>query len=410
MNYKMIIPRHKLIRSLVLYVSLSCSLLSNNNHPIILVHGFLGWGKEEVGDLNYWGGENDIEGFLIEKGYTVYSVSLGPVSSTYDCAIETFYQIKGGQVDYGHDHSKKYNIVRRPKGKIYKGLYPQWNDENPVHLIGYSFGGLTNRMLLYLLNSTFNNEDTDELDKSELLGKSMKNWIKSITTMSTPHNGSTLSDIVIGAVPFTDNLLPIANLISTNYYDFDLDHWNLSKNEDESIRQYIARLTSHSAWNTKNSIAWDSSIKGARELNDILTIDPDVYYFSSSTVASILDTATGRHKPAEYISTMSYPWSWLIGRSLVDMGNGQKTNEDWFKNDGTVNTISMKRPFTGKNGPEPMRLLSSSNQIEPGVWLHIGEFPFDHKAFVGHFLDDPNKINDIMRIFEEHANRLYSLP
>jgi hypothetical protein len=70
----------------------------------------------------------------------------------------------------------------------------------------------------------------------------------------------------------------------------------------------------------------------------------------------------------------------------------------------------MKRPFTGKNGPEPMRLLSSSSHIEPGVWIHIGEFPFDHKAFVGHFLDDPNKINDIMRIFEEHASRLYSLP
>ncbi len=278
-----------MIRSLTFYVLLSCVLFSKNAHPIILVHGFLGWGKEEVGDLNYWGGENDIEQFLLNKGYTVYSVSLGPVSSTYDCAIETFYQIKGGQVDYGHDHSKKYNIVQRPKGKVYKGLYPQWDDENPVHLIGYSFGGLTNRMLLYLLNSTLTNEDTDELDDSELLGTSMKNWIRSITTMSTPHNGSTLSDIVIGAVPFTDNLLPIANLISTDYYDFDLDHWNLSKSEDESIRQYITRLIKHPAWNTKNSIAWDSSIKGARELNDILTINPDVYYFSSSTVASILD-------------------------------------------------------------------------------------------------------------------------
>ncbi len=398
-----------MVRSFSLYVFLSCFLFSNNNYPIILVHGFLGWGKEEVGELNYWGGENDIEAYLKEKGYTVYSVSLGPVSSTYDCAIETFYQIKGGQVDYGYEHSKKYNIIRRPEGKVYEGFYPQWDEENPVHLIGYSFGGLTNRMLLHLLNSTFNDGDKGELDDSELLGKSLKNWIKSITTMSTPHNGSTLSDIVIRSLPFTDNLLPIANFISSDYYNFDLDHWNLSKSENESFRQYLIRLTSHPAWGTRNSIAWDSSIRGAMELNDVLVIDPEVYYFSSSTVASILDTTTGKHKPAEYISMMSYPWSWLIGRTKVEIGNGQKTNEDWFENDGTVNTISMSRPFTGEFGPEPMKNLSITD-IEPGVWQHIGTFNFDHKAFVGHFLSDSKKIKEMLDIFEEHARILYLIP
>ena len=292
---------------------------------------------------------------------------------------------------------------------MYKGLYPKWDENNPVHLLGYSFGGLTTRMLLHLLNSTFSVGKSDNLEESFLLGKPLEKWVKSITTMSTPHNGSTLSDIVIGSLPFTDNLLPIASLISSNYYDFDLDHWNLSKKEDETIRQYISRYTSHPAWNTKNSIAWDSSIRGAKELNDFLIIDPEVYYFSSSTIASVLDTSTGNFIPAEYISIMSYPWSWLIGRTRVDMGNGKKTDEEWFRNDGTVNTISMIRPFTGKNGPEPMQLLSNS-QIKPGVWQHLGTFNYDHKAFVGHFLDDPNKINEIMNIFQIHAQRLYSLP
>ena len=244
-----------MIRLATLQVLITSILLSNNNHPIILVHGFLGWGKEEVGDKNYWGGEHDIEKYLNDRGYQVYSVSLGPVSSTYDCAIETFYQIKGGQVDYGQEHSEKYKIIRKPEGKIYKGLYPEWDEENPVHLIGYSFGGLTNRMLLHLLNSTFLKSEDGEFEESYLLGNSLRGWIKSITTMSTPHNGSTLSDIVIKSLPFTDNLLPIANLISSDYYDFDLDHWNLSKSEDESFREYLSRLTSHPAWGTKNSIA-----------------------------------------------------------------------------------------------------------------------------------------------------------
>ena len=397
------------VKRIIVYSFIIGYLFPNNTDPIILVHGFLGWGKDEVGNINYWGGENDIEQHLIDNGYKVFSVSLGPVSSTYDCAIETFYQIKGGQVDYGIKHSNKYGLIRKPKGKYYDGFYPEWDEKHPVHLLGYSFGGLTNRMLLHLLK-TIIVDSTGNPDESELLGNSHNNWIKSITTMSTPHNGSTLSDIVLSTIPFTDNLLPIANIISTKYYDFDLNQWNLSKNENESIREYIIRLTNHPAWNTKNNIAWDSSVKGAKQLNDILIIDSSVYYFSSSTVASYLDSISGHHKPAEYISLMSYPWSWLIGKSTVDIDDNIKTDESWFENDGTVNTISMHRPFTGKNGPEPFTTLLSHDEIRPGIWNHIGEYEFDHKAFVGHFLNDSTKINAIMDIFENHARLLYTLP
>ena len=397
------------VKRIIVYSFIIGYLFPNNTDPIILVHGFLGWGKDEVGNINYWGGENDIEQHLIDNGYKVFSVSLGPVSSTYDCAIETYYQIKGGQVDYGIKHSNKYGLIRKPKGKYYDGFYPEWDEKHPVHLLGYSFGGLTNRMLLHLLK-TIIVDSTGNPDESELLGNSHNNWIKSITTMSTPHNGSTLSDIVLSTIPFTDNLLPIANIISTKYYDFDLNQWNLSKNENESIHQYIIRLTNHPAWNTKNSISWDSSVKGAKQLNDILIIDSSVYYFSSSTVASYLDTISGHHKPAEYISLMSYPWSWLIGKSTVDIDDNIKTDDSWFENDGTVNTISMHRPFTGKNGPEPFTTLLSHDEIRPGIWNHIGEYEFDHKAFVGHFLNDSTKINEIMDIFENHARLLYTLP
>ncbi len=399
-----------LIKFFLFQLFLPLLLFGENNYPIILVHGFLGWGKEEVGGINYWGGEKDIEKYLIDKGYTVYSVSLGPISSTYDCAVETFYQVKGGQVDFGRNHSKKYKIEQRPKERTYVGLYPNWDENHPVHLIGYSFGGLTTRMLLQLLESTFIDDSTGMTEESLLLGNSLNNWVKSITTMSTPHNGSTLSNIVIDALPFVDNLLPVANMLSTNFYDFDLDHWNLSKSESESLWSYVKRLIDHPAWNTKNSIAWDSSIQGAKELNDLLKINPSVYYFSSSTVASVLDSNSGQHKPADHVSIMSYPWSWLIGKTIIDMGNGEKTNKHWFENDGTVNTISMMRPFTGENGPEPLKELSNTKIIKPGIWHHIGIFEFDHKSFLGHFLDEPSKINEIMNIFEQQARLLYSLP
>jgi triacylglycerol esterase/lipase EstA (alpha/beta hydrolase family) len=36
------------------------TLFSQNNYPIVLVHGFAGWGPEEIMGYNYWGGFYDI--------------------------------------------------------------------------------------------------------------------------------------------------------------------------------------------------------------------------------------------------------------------------------------------------------------------------------------------------------------
>lgn len=394
----------------IYFLLLVCGLHAANTDPIVLIHGFLGWGREEISGTYYWGGQHDIEQYLRNKGYRVITVSLGPISSSYDCAVETFYQIKGGQLDYGQAHSKKYNLLRRPEGKNYVGLYPEWDENHPVHLMGYSFGGVTSRMLLYLLNNTFVNDSTGLLDKSVLLGNSFPGWVSSITTMSTPHNGATISNIVTDIFPFTDNLLPVANMISSSYYDFDLDHWGISQKENESWPDYFMRLKNHTAWETKNNVGWDSNIKGAKELNDILTIDSSLYYFSYSTTASVLDLVTGYHIPDEHLSWTNYPLCWFMGRNVVDMGDGQTTDSTWFENDGTVNTISMIRPFTGKNGPEPMKIFSNSEPVETGIWHFMGKYQQDHKNFIGFFLDDKNLVTEMMNRYENHARILYSLP
>ena len=394
----------------IYFLLLVCGLHAANTDPIVLIHGFLGWGREEISGTYYWGGQHDIEQYLRNKGYRVITVSLGPISSSYDCAVETFYQIKGGQLDYGQAHSKKYNLLRRPEGKKYEGMYPEWDENHPVHLMGYSFGGVTSRMLLYLLNNTFENDSTGSLDKSVLLGNSLPGWVSSITTMSTPHNGATISNIVTDIFPFTDNLLPVANMISSSYYDFDLDHWGISQKENESWPDYFMRLKNHTAWETKNNVGWDSNIQGAKELNDILTIDSSLYYFSYSTTASVLDPVTGYHIPDEHLSWTNYPLCWFMGRNVVDMGGGQTTDSTWFENDGTVNTISMIRPFTGKNGPEPMKIFSNSEPVETGIWHFMGKYQQDHKNFIGFFLDDKNMVTEMMNRYENHARILYSLP
>ena len=66
-------------------------IFSQNNYPIILVHGFLGWGRDEMAEYYYWGGRMDLETELKNAGFEVYAVSVGPISSNWDRAIETFY-------------------------------------------------------------------------------------------------------------------------------------------------------------------------------------------------------------------------------------------------------------------------------------------------------------------------------
>ena len=63
-------------------------------------------------------------------------------------------------------------------------------------------GGQTARMLQYLLeNEIYVNDSLGLKEDSKLLGSSNKGWIKSITSIATPHDGSTLADIVTKTFP-----------------------------------------------------------------------------------------------------------------------------------------------------------------------------------------------------------------
>ena len=76
---------------ILLFILLATLLYAQNKYPIILVHGFMGWGREEMGSYRYWGGKNDIEQQLKDRGYQVYTANVGPLSSNWDRAIELYY-------------------------------------------------------------------------------------------------------------------------------------------------------------------------------------------------------------------------------------------------------------------------------------------------------------------------------
>ena len=91
---------------------------AQNNYPIVLIHGFMGWGPEETGGYNYWGGREVSAQMLRDEGHTVFTVSVGPVSSNWERAIEIYTQLKGGRVDYGKAHAEKFNIIQKDRKSV----------------------------------------------------------------------------------------------------------------------------------------------------------------------------------------------------------------------------------------------------------------------------------------------------
>uniref|UniRef100_A0A6N2LMQ7 Lipase-like C-terminal domain-containing protein n=1 Tax=Salix viminalis TaxID=40686 RepID=A0A6N2LMQ7_SALVM len=85
--------------------------------PIVLVHGIFGFGKGRLGGLSYFAGAEKKD----------------------ERARELFYYLKGGQVDYGEEHSMAYGHSQF--GRFYKqGHYPEWDEDHPIHFVGHSAG------------------------------------------------------------------------------------------------------------------------------------------------------------------------------------------------------------------------------------------------------------------------------
>ena len=397
----------KKILSFLLLINI---LFGKNDYPIVLIHGFFGWGNDEMGSYRYWGGHKDIQKILENNGFRVFNVSVGPISSNWDRAVEVYYQLKGGQVDYGYGHSKKYGLIQKPVDKEYKGLYPEWDEHHPVHIIGHSMGGQTARMLQYLLETElFEDDSSKNKEKSELLGQSNRGWISSITSLATPHDGSTLADIVTKTFPFIQYFIGLAGVVGTNFYNFDLSQWNLIREDDETWSSYVRRMRNHKAWETKNISAWDLSIDGDAELNSYLNASPDIYYFSFVFSATSKNKSTGYHIPNKDAFLLIRSRAKLLGSKIVFKSDGSETDSTWWENDGIVNVRSMKGPTSGQNGPDPIVPFIKSDPLMQGQWYTFDTINLDHYQSAGHMLTK-EKRKILNSLYINHAKLLLSLP
>ena len=271
-------------------------------------------------------------------------------------------------------------------------------------------GGQTARMLQYLLSQEFYwDEKTEKKEDSFLLGNSQNNWIKSITSISTPHDGTTLTEIVTKTIPFIQYFVGVAGVIGTEFYDFDLAHWGFKIKKEESWSNYLKRMKRHEAWDTKNISSWDLSLDGARELNGFLQASPDVYYFSIVTSTTKKRSSGLNHDPVEGTSILIRTRSKLLGSRSGYWSDGSKTDSLCFENDGVVNTISMYAPSTGVSGADPLLEYDNRGLLIPGLWYWKKLSGMDHWSIIGH-LGNADRVTKAKDNLIDHIALLRSLP
>lgn len=114
---------------------------------------------------------------LVPEDILMIPVYPSPTGSLHDRACQVFYELIGGCVDYGQEHSDFHGHSRY--GTFYKeGKYPQWSAEHPITLVGHSLGGLTAWVLQnYLAQGRFPGHDTNE------------SWVSGVVAVNTPLNG-----------------------------------------------------------------------------------------------------------------------------------------------------------------------------------------------------------------------------
>eukprot|EP00127_Corallochytrium_limacisporum_P003228 Clim_evm77s147 gene=Clim_evmTU77s147 len=345
---------------------------STHARPVVTVPGFMCFGRFDGGS-QYWGGLEDAI-TLHDKKYgshrKTFHLVPGPISSAHDRAVEVFYMLKGGTVDYGEGHSKEHGHNRY--GRTYEGVYPEWDADHPAHFIGHSFGGNLLRRLHDLLSSGdfFPGYETSA------------NWMMSMTTVNSPLKGSHAT-YLLGQVeddsgmtwPLSAGwtLSRLVHIISwvdfkplTSIVDARFDHWEFTslknglsenlKNGWDTLKSFFWTSRFFDSRDTANfDLATGSNLKYNRE--NPLVLHNDIFYFSfASYITQPHDWLGGRHLPS--LRRLLDPFnviSSLIGTIRMSSTkplahvDPERHDAQWWANDGLVPVGSQVHPHDCDN-------------------------------------------------------------
>ncbi|MDU6792535.1 MAG: YSIRK-type signal peptide-containing protein [Staphylococcus sp.] len=361
-----------------------------NQDPIILVHGFNGF----TDDINpnvlshYWGGDKlNIRQDLEQNGYNAYEASISAFGSNYDRAVELYYYIKGGTVDYGAAHAERYGHERY--GKTYEGVYKDWQPGQKVHLVGHSMGGQTVRQLEELLRNGSQEEieyqKTHGGDISPLLQGGHDNMVSSITTLGTPHNGTHAADELGNEALVRQVVFDLGKRLGNknSRVDFGLSQWGLKQQPGESYISYLLRVKNSKLWQSKDNGFYDLTRDGATDLNSKTSLNPNIVY-KTYTAEATHPTLIGKQK-ADY--NMFLPFT-VTGNVI-----GKATEKEWRENDGLVSVISSQHPFN-------QAYTEATDTNQKGIWqVTPTKHDWDHVDFVGQDSTDTKRSREELQQF-----------
>jgi triacylglycerol lipase len=359
-----------------------------NSYPIILVHGFCGWGRDEVFGFKYWGGPFDMEDRLNELHFHTYSAAVGPISSSWERAVELYHYLIGGTVDYGAAHAKKYGIIRY--GRTFNGVYPLISDTHKVHLIGHSMGAQTVCDLeAFLRNGSQEERSHYEAHPEDGISELFlggRNWIHSITGVAPAFNGSIVADSSDRFISLVRNtMLQLAAAAGSNFtdfiYDFKLDQWGLQRREGEYFIEYLDRVCESNIWASQDTAFTDLSVAGAKKIAiERLRIFPETHYFSFHGNTTFTNPRTGYALPMAATNPLLVMDAAMIGRTTNDPSIPAAEESAWWPSDGLVSCVG------GQNvlGQPVHQVTTADTQFAPGIWNAFPEFSgWDHIDFIG---------------------------
>lgn len=379
----------------------------SNYYPIVLVHGLMGWKTGEVvfpdgTPYLYWGytaegSDWDILKILNDSGHAAYESEPSPVLNDHERAVQIYAQLTGTQADFGAASAAK--LGRAQFGKTYAPLFEGFCQDGhanqKINLLGHSQGGTTARMLAELLANGdpaeieyANSHDIDLNDVSPLFKGGQGQCVHSVTTLSSPHDGTSLAKAaghIDHLLDFFVTLMAVVEGVDKANYNFDVEHWGIVREPGESFSDYLAKVKASTLWDSISATSFYSlSTDGAHEQNQTNRALPNVYYISQSTerTSPKPGSARGCYVADEEMFEFMKPTAAIMGCYTYADPEAFNVTKEWFANDGLVNTNSEDGPTISNSGLDGDEIQTEGPK--KGSWYHLGiRNAWDHGNIVG---------------------------